>query len=915
MIRSLIFLLLTSFLQVVNGADLFAYVSLTWQNELLSVIEANEQTLVNSLQAFATPFASPSNNVSAITASIQTIDLLGSANLLTNSGNFKIEMVVTAKGNITSESLVAYLLSAGDVGANLTYNLPLGTASTIQTTRISYTPSQSWLQLNPPATILSVMGSTNPFLLVTLSFQSPNILHGVSFTASTLCRMRASMQQLLNTTTRFIPMSVANTTQFGMIDTLVVHAYAIGSNTTASERLRITNTLIQGQPLDGTNFLRLGDIMGNNGFNQAFDYGMMISVDIQNINPTPVQVTSSVDGGIIDNSIITDFKISDTSLAPIISTPSIPCPTAWCLNLAWNNTGNNSFLLSRIKAAIVLNGTVFSSSVGARILPGNSTVWTLYGVNQSQPFSHVIFDLLRPSDMTKVSVDVTAAMLNSNEATSTVKSTSSSALYVQYRAYLRNGNEFSLMLHLLDGSPGNTSTYASEEIAACALCAPLGQRCQADTNCSLLMSCLQTSIANSSEAFFAAPTTTIGSVLDITANVTSCMWSPPAASPSRQLFTKYMQCVMARTCPFYANASSQLTWYGSSVGWQQLKMNRLSDLVPLKMNITTPYNSGQSSFSCPLSIIASQLPSDIASTIQNCMLNDSEVTVVYNLDRTATLPITFDIMHSMSLSPLPGLILPSPIPTLTLATMQTLRQPAVGLLMLPIANYSSIPNLVPPTDPCKACWSLFMNKCLNDPTCTTYTNCIMQDAFPSISLLLSEGNTNDTVDLSYSIRKCSNTSSFTLSGAWRTLQNISSCYATTTCTVAPTSRVLNNVTKVIWHVPDRVQTLIYVRPSNSSAILQQVTALSPMSISTSSANYSQTSLQNALQQVLQWNLIELSPEVITQSTNNSIISTWMVTFHTFTGFLPTYTIVDTNNISWQMIDDPFPSATLQVVVN
>ncbi|EQC36413.1 hypothetical protein SDRG_05870 [Saprolegnia diclina VS20] len=896
-----------------SPTNLVVYVSLTWQNELLSVIEASENALVTQLRGFALPVTMGSLNASNVDVALQTIDVLAGPNAsLSDAQSYEVALAVTATGygNVTSDAFVAFLTSIGDVGGYLTSHIG-NISSQIVTNHVSTAPTAPWLGLHPPATVTSIFGTT-PFLLVTLRFLSPNGLEGVYFSGATLCRMRVAMQDLLNSSSvRFAPLAVSNTTQFSLMETLVVHGIPL--NTTSLPPGTITNLLVQGKPLPAGGFLRLADLMDAYGFHDAVRLGLMVTVD--SINATPAQVVTAIDGGVVDTSVITNFIVSDTALAPVFSSPPSPCPAPWCLHVVWNNSaGNNSFFLSRVKATSFLNGTVFASGLGARVPPGNASVWTFYGSAMTAPLDHVQLDLVRASDKATISVDVSAAMLSANEATSTITSTSSSQvpMYTDYRAYIRNSNEVSLLVHLHEGAPSNAS-YATTEAEACALCTPLVARCSADANCSSLLSCAQQSLRNASAVLAAS---TIGSVVDVTPNITACMITPAAATPSRTLFTSAMQCLVARTCPFYSNGTTQLAWYSSAVGWTQLRMNRLSDALPLNVSVTRPYKSdvNQSTIlmPCVVSFTASQLPSAIAKTIQNCNLNDSQVTVVYNLDLSlnATLPVSYDIFFSTSLSPLPGIALPSTLPNLTVATVQNMRYPSIGLLTLPMANYSRAPNLVPPTDPCAQCWSMFTATCLPDPTCNALTNCIMQAAFPSISRLFATGAIGDGIDLSGYIRNCSSPEAFTSSSAVRALHNVSACYATTQCSVAPAARANSVNSTVVWQVPPRIQTLWLNQSLSKSATNKtvSVTAIATPANTTLLANLTSTGLQTALQKLLGLPVVVSAETVVAPN-----VSTWSITYVAFAGYCPTLAVVDlATNVPLDVVDDPFPSSFVAV---
>ncbi|KDO19997.1 hypothetical protein SPRG_14577 [Saprolegnia parasitica CBS 223.65] len=891
---------LASVVAQTSSTNLVAYVSLTWQNELLSVIEANEAMLVTQLRGFALPFTMGSLNVSNVNVALQTIDVLaGPEAALNDTQSYEVALAVTATGhgNVTSDALVAFLTSIGDVGSYLTSHM-VNISSSIVTNQVSTWPTAPWLALNPPATVSSIFGDT-PFLLVTLRYLAPNGLQGVHFSSATLCRMRVAMQDLLNSSSaRFVPLAMSNTTQFSLMETLVVHGIPL--NTTSLPPATITNLLLQGEPLPSGGFLRLADLMDVRGFPDASRLGLMVSVDA--INATPMQVVTAIDGGVVDTSVLTDFIVSDTALAPVLSSPASPCPAPWCLHVVWNHSaGNSSFFLSRIKTTSLLSGTVFASGFGARMPPGNASVWTFFGAAVASPLSHIQLDLVRASDKASISVDVSAAMLSANEATSTITSTSSSRapLYTDYRAYIRNGNEVSLLVHLHEGAPNN-ATYATTEAEACALCTPLVARCSADANCSSLLSCAQESLPNPSAVLANA---TIGSVLDVTPNITACMLTPAAATPSRTLFTSAMQCLLARTCPFYSNGTTQLAWHSHSVGWTQLRMNRLSDTVPLNISVTRPYKSDVDPSAilapCVVSLTASQLPSAIARTIQNCNLNDSQVTVLYNLDLAvnATLPVSFDIFFSTSLSPLPGITLPPTLPNLTLATVQNMKYPSIGLLALPMANYSHAPNLLPPTA-----------TCLPDPTCNAITNCIMQAAFPSISRLFATGDVGDGLDLSGYIRNCSSPDAFTSSVAARALHNVSVCYASTQCSVAPATRAANNRSSVVWQVPPRIQTLWYNQSLPRNATTVSVTAIATPTNTTLVANLTSTGLQAALQKLLDLDVVVSAEAVVAPN-----VSAWSITYPAFAGYCPTLDVVDaTTNVPLQVVDDPFPSSFLAV---
>jgi hypothetical protein len=216
---------------------------------------------------------------------------------------------------------------------------------------------------------------------------------------------------------------------------------------------------------------------------------------------------------------------------------------------------------------------------------------------------------------------------------------------------------------------------------------------------------------------------------------------------------------------------------------------------------------------------------------------------------------------------------------------------------------------------CAACWSLFTKTCVSDGMCTAYTNCIMERAFPLVLNFIETATTvGSTLDLSPFLRQCSSPvksfASNTTALAWRNLLNISKCYATTQCSVAPrsvmTSRRQGDPRDIIWSVPGRVQTLLVDRaimtPIDASSVLEIETVVNGSTVTVRS---SLASLQQSLEQLLQWPSLELRHQGF-----NNMTLTWPA----FTGFLPTYSIKDVaTGLLWQVVDDPFPAALLQIV--
>ena len=206
---------------------------------------------------------------------------------------------------------------------------------------------------------------------------------------------------------------------------------------------------------------------------------------------------------------------------------------------------------------------------------------------------------------------------------------------------------------------------------------------------------------------------------------------------------------------------------------------------------------------------------------------------------------------------------------------------------------------------------MFTATCLPDPTCNAITNCIMQSAFPSISRLFATGAIGDGLDLSGYIRNCSSPEAFTSSSAVRALHNVSACYASTKCSVAPATRAnsVNNHSAVVWQVPPRIQTLWFNQSSPTTANKTvSVTAIATPTNTTLVANLTTTGLQTALQKMLGLPVIVSAETVVAPN-----VSTWSITYMAFAGYSPTLAVVDAaTNVPLDVVDDPFPSSYLAV---
>ncbi|RHY27996.1 hypothetical protein DYB32_006350 [Aphanomyces invadans] len=212
-------------------------------------------------------------------------------------------------------------------------------------------------------------------------------------------------------------------------------------------------------------------------------------------------------------------------------------------------------------------------------------------------------------------------------------------------------------------------------------------------------------------------------------------------------------------------------------------------------------------------------------------------------------------------------------------------------------------------DACSSCWLEFLQTCLLDEGCNVYINCIMKGSFESIATLIQFGRTGATFNLSPSILSCSDPTAPTWA-SWRYLQKASQCYAKQQCPVAS-----QGGKDIVWQVPNRTQSISYTLPFDPTT-----SDSPPQFMFRNQLDYNWNVMYGGVKDFgsILPTILDIPDVVVSDPTNatnpvdGSFTYSWLVTYPSYAGFLPTYYIGDFGGNVLTILNDAPPSALLVV---
>ncbi|KAF0699113.1 Aste57867_10315 [Aphanomyces stellatus] len=933
-------------------------------------------TTTNATNATSTLFL----NATVLGLEIRT--LTGASVTLNQTQNWTIEYAIQAastSANASPASIVNQLVS---LTVTPTLNTTLQASLTVAaglSFDASTTPSVSRLQVAPtPATLDGFADGSATYTLVNLHFFAPNsttigtTFTGNYFSLAALTRMRYAVYALLGFKNdgyedAYI-MQVTNTTltpNKPETDVLVF----VRLNSSLHTLSAALQALASGSP-SGTTTLFLADYMAQYNFT-ARNYSMVVespwtapsstwwvstttatssnaSISGSNSNgqfppittpappggnlvgpatsppfptgPLPTTVVPLLDGGLVQYPFTWSFNVTAANVAPVYLVPGI-C-NGWnqvCLHLKWVVETNDSYVLARVKGQQYINSTLYGNTYGPAINANQSSIWTLYDV----PPTDVMLDFIRTSDQALATIDITAALLSSTSATSTVSSTTNSDVYTTYYATPLSAKELVLEIHVKRGTPPTPPTMSLQN-AGCAYCNKLASQCTNDVNCTGLSNCL-VATTSASDQYNLLVNGDYGDSLNTTLATQRCFVGV-GNSPGRALFDQVANCLITRACPYGAYADlakqggpSKLIWQAPTPAWIQLQLTPWNQLpayvTTLQFTLNYANNPG-----CPVTLFSGAPPTNFSAQLSACVLGDCEVVVLSNTTNVTTL----DIVFNNHIGPTPVLSYSPQAATFPIPTLNIIPKllASSALMLMPVND--PILNPVVPQNACSSCWLDFLQNCLLDATCNSYINCILSQSFQSISTLIQSGKINSTFDLNPTILTCSDPT-VPQWGAWRALQNVSHCYAKNQCPVAvqpppgvplpPPGSILPmspNSTNIMWVLPpNRTQQVLY-NVSAAPAYPPQFVFNYQLDQSYQSLYGGMGDFASVLPNLVGFPDVTVKGPFNATNTDGSITYSWQVNYPAYAGFLPTYSISDMNGKPLLVLNDAPPSALLSV---
>ncbi|ETV99411.1 hypothetical protein H310_08107 [Aphanomyces invadans] len=619
--------------------------------------------------------------------------------------------------------------------------------------------------------------------------------------------------------------------------------------------------------------------------------------------PLPTTIVPQLDGGLVPFPFIYAFNVTAAAQAPVYTQPGV-CGgnNQFCLHLKWIvEDPRDAYVLARIKGQQFINSSVLASSYGPAFSANTSSVWTLYDI----PRSSVILDLVRSSDLALVSIDISASLLSPNSATSTVTSTSNRNIYVRYAATPISAKELVLELRVVVGTPPPVVTQTLQD-EGCAYCTKLASQCAKDPMCSAIKLCVDnaTSVWDQTNLILNGD---YGDSLNTTLATAACYSSPSfpfdMSTTGRDLYNKYMACMITRSCPFVVDGPSKLVWQTPTPGWIQIQLLPWS--LPYFGTLELSLSYGNSP-PCPVVLSNDNTTANLTQQLATCILNDCEVIVLANTTNVTTI----DIVFTNHIGPMPELSwTPTPVLPYIDAAFAIIPKLASSsaLALMPVND--PVTNPATPQNACSSCWLEFLQTCLLDEGCNVYINCIMKGSFESIATLIQFGRTGATFNLSPSILSCSDPTAPTWA-SWRYLQKASQCYAKQQCPVAS-----QGGKDIVWQVPNRTQSISYTLPFDPTT-----SDSPPQFMFRNQLDYNWNVMYGGVKDFgsILPTILDIPDVVVSDPTNatnpvdGSFTYSWLVTYPSYAGFLPTYYIGDFGGNVLTILNDAPPSALLVV---
>ncbi|KAH9129226.1 hypothetical protein LEN26_004223 [Aphanomyces euteiches] len=919
------------------------YLVVQWNNIDLNVIEANEDNVKQVIVGYVQPILLNQDLIVGSSASVTLLEIRPLDYFdTTRTQSFQIEMAFHALAYDPSALAPAlYNLNVEEFIQVITDALTVASGSIMLS--IYDIPTAPRLIPGSPPPTLTDFSAGLPYVLTKLHFigqgaKAANFT-GQYLTLSALTRIRYATYPLLDFRFQGFEdtyiMEVQNSTAFNITETTVLLFIRYNTMYDGHNESSIISKLLNGMVTPMGTTVYLANFMNISGFdfsnlNMAVEAPWIAysnewwlpapptTTSLPHTTTSPPTTTTSLpytytpyptwtyppttiapalDGGLVWYPYINAFNIHNPWLSPTYTQQgACLAQNQFCLHLKWIVDSSDVYILSRIKAQQYFNTSITASPYGP-LISQSPTIWTLYDV----PRSNILFDFVRLSDQSFVTVNITANLINTKTARAIVGSQSSNKVYTTFSSIPLEAKAVLLEIHLTNATkpPRVTQTYRYE---GCVYCTKLAGQCNNDLDCSTLKTCVESSTTPSDRQNLIT-TGLYGDSLNTTLPAAAC-FSNLTASPGRTLFNAYMSCMLDRVCSFATQGPSRLIYRAPTPGWIQIQTALWSQQSSSSLPFVLSYGNNTV---CPVVLFnQNNSAANLTAQINACVFGDCEVVVLVN----TTSVMTIDVVFNNHIGPMPSIV-----------AMASAGAPIVGYdIMMPSFPVTIVTKLVsssavqlmpiydPKTnpvvlqDPCGSCWLDFQQSCLLDTQCNNYVSCIMNKAFPSIAPLVKRGAVGASFDLNPIIRSCSD-ASVPMNASWRALQNASHCYGMYQCPVASPGPNI-----VVWNASSRVQTITYNGTLQASWFqfkYQLDTTWRVLYGGPSDFGW-------ILPSLVGFQDVSVAGPFNRTNADNTTTITWLATFPHYAGFLPVYSISDVRGIPLGVQNDAPASALLVV---
>lgn len=559
------------------------------------------------------------------------------------------------------------------------------------------------------------------------------------------------------------------------------------------------------------------------------------------------------------------------------------CPFLYCTHFQLNVThGDHDYYLESIETKEAVGSPTFPVLTGSSapvLRVGQVSVWTFYAQSGDPRHLDLVFHLREIETNSSLSVLSSSNVIGDRESSASVSiNYYESQKHVRFNKAQQNRSDIILFIDISDKQqdlplfhPGTNDN--------CKICEQKMHNCESDSACSQVLLCLDRVIGNGTEETMLQEGE-IGDRLSIGTNISICATDPMVHPSGWSTFRTSMSCMVKHECSTGFATGREIVLKSFS-GMHRIEINSLSE-IPIEFQLQAAHDTTNVLI---FSLEAAFSIEDLESLLSQHIGNQVSVNLNYIDVPSPHHIIDFEYLNHIGQLPLLSLHHAAPGVEVSITT---LALPDVALVLRP-------DETVQPVDRgnCSSCLSLAYDRCFRDLECLAMYQCIATEQLESeLMEFFNSAQVNETFELTDQINQC-HSSETTETHGWRMLSDISSCYASSECSV--TDHLVNVTNRnVQWEIPPIHQTIHYDQYIAESELTLQSLVGGSVHEVTFPANASADQVKSALESLLALHDVTVTRNVIHDTLEEEIKSIeWDLIYHHWAGHVPVLVGFDT----------------------